>query len=160
MHFLPFVMLGKTRYNENHSRSFFIIWWLLRPPSIVQCNKHTNLILFSHCVMHLSNDNNNQGGSRTVELGPQDHGITPSLFPFSPTCRMENANTAKKVLSAVEETLRLYPFRFQGARILSGEEEGAYGWITLNYLLGNFKEVMCHVEKKMLDLVLLPYSLS
>ncbi|XP_020658743.2 ectonucleoside triphosphate diphosphohydrolase 1 isoform X1 [Pogona vitticeps] len=54
--------------------------------------------------------------------------------------RMENAETAKRVLSAVEETLCLYPFKFQGARILSGKEEGAYGWITLNYLLGNFKE--------------------
>ncbi|XP_061492337.1 ectonucleoside triphosphate diphosphohydrolase 1 isoform X2 [Rhineura floridana] len=54
--------------------------------------------------------------------------------------RLENGDTAKKVLSAVEVALRSYPFRFQGARILSGEEEGAYGWITLNYLLGNFKE--------------------
>nr|XP_034989404.1 ectonucleoside triphosphate diphosphohydrolase 1 isoform X1 [Zootoca vivipara] len=54
--------------------------------------------------------------------------------------RLENENTAKSVLSAVEETLRSYPFRFQGARILAGEEEGAYGWITINYLLGNFKE--------------------
>ncbi|XP_060624162.2 ectonucleoside triphosphate diphosphohydrolase 1 [Anolis sagrei] len=54
--------------------------------------------------------------------------------------RMENASTAKDVLSGVEATLRSYPFNFRGARILSGEEEGAYGWITLNYLLGNFKE--------------------
>ncbi|XP_044292126.1 ectonucleoside triphosphate diphosphohydrolase 1 isoform X3 [Varanus komodoensis] len=54
--------------------------------------------------------------------------------------RLENGDVAQKVLSAVEATLRLYPFRFQGARILSGEEEGAYGWITLNYLLGNFKQ--------------------
>lgn len=47
-----------------------------------------------------------------------------------------------RVLSAVEETLRIYPFKFQGTRILSGEEEGAYGWITLNYLLGKFTEVI------------------
>ncbi|XP_058844937.1 ectonucleoside triphosphate diphosphohydrolase 8-like isoform X1 [Acipenser ruthenus] len=31
-----------------------------------------------------------------------------------------------------------YPFKFQGARILSGVEEGAYGWITINYLLSSF----------------------
>ncbi|MGH0187434.1 UNVERIFIED_CONTAM: hypothetical protein FKN15_025111 [Acipenser sinensis] len=31
-----------------------------------------------------------------------------------------------------------YPFKFQGARILSGVEEGAYSWITINYLLSSF----------------------
>ncbi|MGH0185203.1 UNVERIFIED_CONTAM: hypothetical protein FKN15_017263 [Acipenser sinensis] len=31
-----------------------------------------------------------------------------------------------------------YPFKFQGTRILSGVEEGAYGWITINYLLSSF----------------------
>uniref|UniRef100_A0A8D0EAN1 Ectonucleoside triphosphate diphosphohydrolase 1 n=1 Tax=Salvator merianae TaxID=96440 RepID=A0A8D0EAN1_SALMN len=54
--------------------------------------------------------------------------------------RLANEDAAKKVLSEVDMTLRSYPFNFQGARILSGEEEGAYGWITLNYLLGNFKQ--------------------
>ncbi|KAL7990718.1 hypothetical protein Chor_014148 [Crotalus horridus] len=54
--------------------------------------------------------------------------------------RLKNKDAARKVLSAVEETLRIYPFKFQGTRILSGEEEGAYGWITLNYLLGKFTE--------------------
>ncbi|MGH0174340.1 UNVERIFIED_CONTAM: hypothetical protein FKN15_067789 [Acipenser sinensis] len=31
-----------------------------------------------------------------------------------------------------------YPFKFQGARILSGVEEGVYGWIAINYLLSSF----------------------
>lgn len=51
---------------------------------------------------------------------------------------------AEKVLSSVEKTLRSAPFNFQGARIISGQEEGAYGWITINYLLGNFKQVLYH----------------
>ncbi|XP_048361782.1 ectonucleoside triphosphate diphosphohydrolase 1 isoform X2 [Sphaerodactylus townsendi] len=54
--------------------------------------------------------------------------------------RMQNKTIAEKVLSEVAATLNSYPFSFQGARIISGEEEGAYGWITVNYLLGNFKE--------------------
>ncbi|XP_009080561.1 PREDICTED: ectonucleoside triphosphate diphosphohydrolase 1 [Acanthisitta chloris] len=54
--------------------------------------------------------------------------------------RLENESAADKVLSSVEKTLRLAPFSFQGARIISGQEEGAYGWITINYLLGNFKQ--------------------
>lgn len=36
---------------------------------------------------------------------------------------------------------------FKGARILTGEEEGAYGWITINYLLESFTKVRgCHTR--------------
>ncbi|NWS96336.1 ENTP1 diphosphohydrolase, partial [Mionectes macconnelli] len=55
--------------------------------------------------------------------------------------RLENKSAADEVLSSVEKTLRLSPFNFQGARIITGQEEGAYGWITINYLLGSFKQV-------------------
>lgn len=34
-----------------------------------------------------------------------------------------------------------YPVAFRGARIITGEEEGAYGWITINYLLESFTKV-------------------
>lgn len=37
--------------------------------------------------------------------------------------------------------MREYPVAFKGARILTGEEEGAYGWITINYLLDSFAKV-------------------
>ncbi|KAF4791383.1 ectonucleoside triphosphate diphosphohydrolase 1 [Turdus rufiventris] len=56
--------------------------------------------------------------------------------------RLQNESTADKVLSSVGNTLRSAPFNFQGARIISGQEEGAYGWITINYLLGNFKQTV------------------
>ncbi|NXC47986.1 ENTP2 diphosphohydrolase, partial [Penelope pileata] len=42
------------------------------------------------------------------------------------------------VLQAVTATLKSYPFNFRGAKILSGEEEGVFGWVTANYLLENF----------------------
>ncbi|KAM7033654.1 ectonucleoside triphosphate diphosphohydrolase 2 isoform 2-T2 [Acridotheres tristis] len=42
------------------------------------------------------------------------------------------------VLRAVAATLKTYPFDFRGAKILSGEEEGVFGWVTANYLLENF----------------------
>lgn len=38
-------------------------------------------------------------------------------------------------------TLKSYPFDFRGAKILSGEEEGVFGWVTANYLLENFIKV-------------------
>ncbi|KAM5244117.1 ectonucleoside triphosphate diphosphohydrolase 1 isoform 1-T1 [Hipposideros larvatus] len=50
----------------------------------------------------------------------------------------ENEQSADMVLANVTQSLSKYPFNFQGARIITGTEEGAYGWITINYLLGKF----------------------
>ncbi|XP_052568305.1 ectonucleoside triphosphate diphosphohydrolase 1 isoform X2 [Peromyscus californicus insignis] len=52
--------------------------------------------------------------------------------------RMESEQSADRVLAAVSRSLSSYPFDFQGAKIITGQEEGAYGWITINYLLGRF----------------------
>ncbi|KAM8924617.1 ectonucleoside triphosphate diphosphohydrolase 1 [Pelodytes ibericus] len=52
--------------------------------------------------------------------------------------RLTNQTLADEVLLSVESTLRSTSFDFQGARIITGQEEGAYGWITINYLLNNF----------------------
>ncbi|XP_033946971.1 ectonucleoside triphosphate diphosphohydrolase 2-like [Pseudochaenichthys georgianus] len=49
-----------------------------------------------------------------------------------------NATESKQVLKEVEKKMRSYPFKFKEAAILSGQEEGAYGWVTVNYLLENF----------------------
>ncbi|XP_073934737.1 ectonucleoside triphosphate diphosphohydrolase 1 isoform X2 [Castor canadensis] len=54
--------------------------------------------------------------------------------------RMESEQSAERVLDAVSRSLSNYPFDFQGARIITGQEEGAYGWITINYLLGKFTQ--------------------
>ncbi|NXX44967.1 ENTP8 diphosphohydrolase, partial [Tricholaema leucomelas] len=52
--------------------------------------------------------------------------------------REQNSSAADQVLAEVTKTMREYPVAFKGARILTGEEEGAYGWITTNYLLDSF----------------------
>lgn len=54
---------------------------------------------------------------------------------------MESEQSADEVLAAVSTSLKGYPFDFQGAKIITGQEEGAYGWITINYLLGRFTQV-------------------
>lgn len=54
---------------------------------------------------------------------------------------MESEQSADEVLAAVSRSLKSYPFDFQGAKIITGQEEGAYGWITINYLLGRFTQV-------------------
>ncbi|XP_041854851.1 ectonucleoside triphosphate diphosphohydrolase 2-like [Melanotaenia boesemani] len=50
---------------------------------------------------------------------------------------IENASESQRVLKEVEKKLRSYPFLFKEATILSGQAEGTYGWITVNYLLDN-----------------------
>lgn len=55
--------------------------------------------------------------------------------------RMENDDASEQVLRSVEQYLQTYPFSYQGARIISGQEEGAFGWITVNYLSDNFRKV-------------------
>ncbi|XP_051492479.1 ectonucleoside triphosphate diphosphohydrolase 8-like isoform X3 [Apus apus] len=52
--------------------------------------------------------------------------------------RQKNSSAADQVLAEVAKTMQEYPVVFRGAQILTGEEEGAYGWITINYLLDSF----------------------
>ncbi|KFP13855.1 Ectonucleoside triphosphate diphosphohydrolase 8, partial [Egretta garzetta] len=52
--------------------------------------------------------------------------------------REQNSSAADQVLAEVGKTMQEYPVAFKAARILMGEEEGAYGWITINYLLDSF----------------------
>lgn len=56
-------------------------------------------------------------------------------------CSISNPQASGSVLEAVTSTLKKYPFDFRGARILSGEDEGLFGWVTANYLLENFVKV-------------------
>lgn len=54
---------------------------------------------------------------------------------------MSSAAQSDEILKEVSAKLKSYPFNFRGATILSGQEEGAYGWVTVNYLLENFIKV-------------------
>ncbi|XP_056231377.1 ectonucleoside triphosphate diphosphohydrolase 2-like [Seriola aureovittata] len=49
-----------------------------------------------------------------------------------------NATESDRVLKEVKQKMRSYPFSFKEATILSGSAEGAYGWVTVNYLNENF----------------------
>ncbi|XP_044034637.1 ectonucleoside triphosphate diphosphohydrolase 1 isoform X2 [Siniperca chuatsi] len=53
---------------------------------------------------------------------------------------IENSLASDKVFQAVEEALLKFPFSYQGARLLSGQEEGAFGWVTVNYLDDRLKQ--------------------
>ncbi|KAI4892748.1 hypothetical protein NFI96_032306 [Prochilodus magdalenae] len=69
------------------------------------------------------------------------HRMTPLYLGATAGMRLlnlQNKTQADAILSEVGKTLQSYPFDFRGARIISGMEEGAYGWITINYLLEGF----------------------
>ncbi|TSV94905.1 Ectonucleoside triphosphate diphosphohydrolase 2 [Bagarius yarrelli] len=69
------------------------------------------------------------------------HQVTPLYLGATAGMRLLNISQPKvsdEILKEVEEKLKSYPFRFKGANILTGQEEGAYGWVTVNYLLENF----------------------
>ncbi|NXC22410.1 ENTP8 diphosphohydrolase, partial [Corythaeola cristata] len=47
----------------------------------------------------------------------------------------QNSTKAEQVLAEVAKAIGEYPVDFRGAWILTGNEEGSFGWITVNYLL-------------------------
>ncbi|NXT26292.1 ENTP8 diphosphohydrolase, partial [Syrrhaptes paradoxus] len=49
--------------------------------------------------------------------------------------REQNSTKAEQVFAEVAKAIGEYPLDFRGARILTGNEEGSFGWITVNYLL-------------------------
>ncbi|XP_063051224.1 ectonucleoside triphosphate diphosphohydrolase 2-like [Engraulis encrasicolus] len=51
---------------------------------------------------------------------------------------MSDRKESDEILKEVSAKMKSYPFNYRGATILSGQEEGAYGWVTVNYLFENF----------------------
>ncbi|XP_001374396.1 ectonucleoside triphosphate diphosphohydrolase 2 [Monodelphis domestica] len=80
--------------------------------------------------------------NQAIEDVPKErHSVTPLYLGATAGMRLLNLTSpaaSDSVLSSVTETLTQYPFDFRGARILSGQDEGVFGWITANYLLENF----------------------
>lgn len=72
----------------------------------------------------------------------QDHSPWEGCSIESFLCHsLTSPEASANVLTAVTRTLTQYPFDFRGARILSGQDEGVFGWVTANYLLENFIKV-------------------
>ncbi|XP_067417567.1 ectonucleoside triphosphate diphosphohydrolase 2 isoform X1 [Emydura macquarii macquarii] len=75
------------------------------------------------------------------DIPKERHPLTPLYLGATAGMRLlnlTNPRASDSVLSAVTATLKSYPFDFRGAKILSGEDEGVFGWVTANYLLENF----------------------
>ncbi|XP_032722178.1 ectonucleoside triphosphate diphosphohydrolase 2 isoform X1 [Lontra canadensis] len=94
-------------------------------------------------------DNPSRAGRSLVEcldqalqqVPKERHRDTPLYLGATAGMRLLNMTSPEasaNVLAAVTQTLTQYPFDFRGAHILSGQDEGVFGWVTANYLLENF----------------------
>ncbi|XP_066514090.1 ectonucleoside triphosphate diphosphohydrolase 2-like [Hoplias malabaricus] len=75
------------------------------------------------------------------EIPKARHQLTPLYLGATAGMRLLKISQSKEsdeILQEVANKLKEYPFNFKGATILTGQEEGAYGWVTVNYLLENF----------------------
>ncbi|NXW58924.1 ENTP8 diphosphohydrolase, partial [Eurystomus gularis] len=62
--------------------------------------------------------------------------VSSTTWCLSPSLRREqNSTKAEQVFAEVTKVIGEYPVDFRGAQILTGNEEGSFGWITVNYLL-------------------------
>ncbi|XP_068105978.1 ectonucleoside triphosphate diphosphohydrolase 8-like [Hyperolius riggenbachi] len=74
-------------------------------------------------------------------IPPERQRGTPAYLGATAGMRLlnlANKDASDKVLVEVSKTISSYPIDFRGARIITGNEEGSYGWITINYLLESF----------------------
>lgn len=75
------------------------------------------------------------------DIPKERHRLTPVYLGATAGMRLlhiSNQEQSAQILQEVGQKIESYPFSYRGAAILSGQEEGAYGWVTVNYLLENF----------------------
>ncbi|XP_057405448.1 ectonucleoside triphosphate diphosphohydrolase 8 isoform X5 [Balaenoptera acutorostrata] len=67
------------------------------------------------------------------------HQQTPMFLGATAGMRLlsqKNSSQAEDVFAAVNRVLSRSPVDFWGAELLAGQDEGALGWVTINYVLG------------------------
>ena len=73
-------------------------------------------------------------------------GSTPIFLRATAGMRVLNENNATAAEAVLNATLQAFSqskfdYAASSAEIMSGEYEGAYGWLTVNYVLGNLDAV-------------------
>ncbi|XP_042281235.1 ectonucleoside triphosphate diphosphohydrolase 3 isoform X2 [Thunnus maccoyii] len=79
----------------------------------------------------------------TKAIPPKKHKTTPLFLGATAGMRLlheADEQRSNEILASLRDYLSSLPFIFQNASIITGQEEGLYGWITVNYLMGNFLE--------------------
>ncbi|XP_069561627.1 ectonucleoside triphosphate diphosphohydrolase 2 [Brachyistius frenatus] len=80
-------------------------------------------------------------GQAVNDIPKDRHQVTPVYLGATAGMRLLHLSSPEQSAEILEEVghiIQSYPFDYRGATILKGQEEGAYGWVTVNYLLENF----------------------
>ncbi|XP_074066710.1 ectonucleoside triphosphate diphosphohydrolase 8 isoform X2 [Macrotis lagotis] len=96
-------------------------------------------------ISHFLNDPEKAGESlrvcmeQALALIPEEkHQETPTFLGATAGMRLlreKNGSQAERIFEEITKVLGQFPVNFQGAQILTGNEEGSFGWITINYIL-------------------------
>ncbi|XP_034553990.1 ectonucleoside triphosphate diphosphohydrolase 3 [Notolabrus celidotus] len=73
----------------------------------------------------------------------EKHKTTPLFLGATAGMRLlheKDEQRSNDILASLREYLSALPFNFKNAAIMTGQEEGLYGWVTVNYLMENFLE--------------------
>ncbi|XP_062254448.1 ectonucleoside triphosphate diphosphohydrolase 3 [Platichthys flesus] len=79
----------------------------------------------------------------TAAVPAEKHKSTPLFLGATAGMRLLHQldeQRSNEILASLRTYLSSLPFDFHNASIITGQEEGLYGWITVNYLMGNFLE--------------------
>ncbi|XP_019946784.1 ectonucleoside triphosphate diphosphohydrolase 3 [Paralichthys olivaceus] len=79
----------------------------------------------------------------TKAIPAEKHKTTPLFLGATAGMRLlhqHDEQRSNEILEDLRKYLSSLPFNFQNASIITGQEEGLYGWITVNYLMENFLE--------------------
>ncbi|CAH1783850.1 unnamed protein product [Owenia fusiformis] len=81
----------------------------------------------------------------TRQIPTSKHSSTPIYLGATAGMRLlkeSNSTISDGILSSVRQTIQSYPFKVSNSlsqvRIITGAEEGVFGWITVNFLFGSF----------------------
>ena len=73
------------------------------------------------------------------KIPASEHARTPLHLWATAGLRRLDPDRRTEILRAVDAALATTPFAAAAARVIGGEEEGVYGWLTVNYLLGHLE---------------------
>lgn len=78
-----------------------------------------------------------------AKIPAEQHSVTPVFLMATAGLRMVGDSVAEEILQSVSDTFLASPFLFrQGwAYIMPGMDEGLFGWVAVNYLLGALHDV-------------------
>uniref|UniRef100_A0A4W3JMB7 Ectonucleoside triphosphate diphosphohydrolase 2 n=1 Tax=Callorhinchus milii TaxID=7868 RepID=A0A4W3JMB7_CALMI len=131
---------------SSRSTLFVYKWPSSRENNTGIVSQHSSCRVKGSGISGYANNPGNAGRSLKTCLEQALHDIPESSHKQTPlylgaTAGMRlltDSKAEENVLTAVADTMRSYRFDFRGAKVLTGQEEGLFGWVTVNYLQENF----------------------